>query len=433
MASEQNTIPKWLMQQTPSIGGVNRQVNAVTPDDLNTASQMYGKISSDLFALAGQIGLSLNYIHPDYQSMQSSEAVVQAEESFKALLADPVASKDGPSFRKAANPIMLKATEGMGFNEAPFVRRHLNNIIASHSLSITDTQAKHAAVQTRAFKDDVWSGKNSMYLSKVDPNFSPEEKKKFMETVRLDQRNTLLGVNEQQHQVYDAKFEKLYEAAEIANPLIADNFDRKKMNKMFESKKFQDLQNDPEKLSTVMGVLKNGLELRNARDNIISALEKQSPQFALNNFSLKYDGVEDLAQKRDLYNKEKLNAKDTNPTYYKELIKFGKLHEYEPTGSIAKVSQASADKYNRMGLNGEKDEAYITKLYRTGALDRRQYNAYMSGAKMRKKTYETYDNKFNDQIKSEFGFSTKQAKGPYAGVIESMMKQSDKELRNYNN
>jgi hypothetical protein len=56
-----NEIPRWMMQQTPSIGESNsRQIKMVSPEDLQAQSAMYGQVSRDMFQLSDQISRNMS-------------------------------------------------------------------------------------------------------------------------------------------------------------------------------------------------------------------------------------------------------------------------------------------------------------------------------------------------------------------------------------
>jgi hypothetical protein len=176
-----NEIPRWMMQQTPSIGESNsRQIKMVSPEDLQAQSAMYGQVSRDMFQLSDQISRNMRYIEPDYDAIIAREAYVQTVADIDVLTGDSEAAKDGKTFLKAATPLMDKATEGLGFFEARATKHLLNKEILKRSLVIDQNNVNQIQEKTRIktqnnlYKDleDVFSNTSVPMEQRVEMAFS---------------------------------------------------------------------------------------------------------------------------------------------------------------------------------------------------------------------------------------------------------------------
>ena len=429
-------IPRWMTQATPSIGSASaNQLRVVSPDDLNMASQMYGQLSNRMFDTASQLGMSLNYLHKDYAALQTKEAFLQGKEAIEKLRLDPNASKDGPAFRKNAEPIMQAATKGMGYFEGAMARRLLNQDIVEHSLQIGRNQVNQAAAEILKDKHTEWNGKNTLYLSQVDNTWSPEQKKEFITKVGQERRTTIPGMSEEQHQVLDGEFKKDYDAAELGNQLLRNNafVIPKIRDKILSSKEFTDLQNDPEKLQRVQKLIGNGLQIYNSKAIFDNSVQKAAVEHAFNNFRSNYDNIQDPVKRSAFYKQAKAESKEYDVPYQRKLKAFGSAEGYEQIGNGFGGSKAANEFYYRQGINGEKDLSEMMVLEKNGKINRSQLNAFQAGAKMRNKAYDTYDKPFHEQVKTEFGFSLKPPRGKNAQFVDQFLPKnpSDIELKNY--
>jgi hypothetical protein len=428
-------IPRWMtQQQTLSIGGSNQGIRVVTPDDLEMASKMYGQVSSQMFEIANQLGMHLNYIHPQYEAMKSQESIINADEALEKLRYDPIASKDGPSYRRAAEPIMQKATEGMGYIEGSMARRLLNTRIAEHSLRIGESQLKTADAEIMVHKREMWDNKNRIYLSQVNNTWSPEEKKKFIDNANTDRRETMPWMSEEQHKVLDDKFSKHYEAASLANQLFRDNaFAVPKLrDKILESKEFTELEKDPEKLEIVNELINHGLKVYNNKSINEDKLDNMAILSAFNNFSSAYDRIQSSSGKKDFYYREKQKSKELSTSYQKKIEGFGFMQGYEMLSSPITGSKSQNDLYYNMGIRGDKDLSEIIDLAKKGLINSGQVSAFRNGANIRNKEYEIYDNPFYEQVKADFGFSLKAPKGKNAIFLDQLPKDPmEVELKNF--
>lgn len=428
-------IPRWMTQATPSVGNASaNQLRIVSPDDLNMASQMYGQLSNRMFDTANQLGMSLNYLHKDYAALQTKEAFLQGKEAIEKLRLNPDASKDGPSFRKNAEPIMQAATKGMGYFEGAMARRLLNQDIVEHSLQIGRNQVNQAAALIAKNKHEEWDAKNTMYLSKVDNTWTPEQKKEFLNQVQTERRQSLPGVSEEQHKVLDEQFAKDYDAASMANQLFRNNAYQipKERDKVLSSKEFMDLPNDPEKMDRVMKLVGNGVKLATTKADFDIAVQDAAVNSLFNQFRSKYDDIKDPVKQLEFYRQAKKESKIFDVKYQKKLKSFGSSEGYEQRGGIYGSSKQANEYYYRAGMNAEKDLEEVVLLEKNGKINRSQYNAFIAGGKARNKAYDTYDKGFSDKVKAEFGFSLKPPKGKNAQLVEQIqMKQSDKDLKEY--
>lgn len=430
-----DNIPRWMTQATPSVGGAFNQIRVVTPDDLQMASQMYGQLSNRMFDTANQLGMSLNYIHKDYAALQSKEAFLQGKEAIEKLRLNPDASKDGPAFRKAAQPILDEATKGMGYFEGAMARRLLNQDVAEHSLQIGKNQVNQAAALIAKDKHEEWDAKNTMYLSKVDNTWTPEQKKEFINQVQTERRQSLPGVSEEQHKVLDEQFAKDYDAASMANQLFRNNAYQvpSERDKILSSKEFNDLPNDPEKMDRVMKLVGNGVKLATIKADFDLAVQDAAVNSLFNQFRSKYDDIKDPVKQFEFYRQMKKESKIYDVKYQKKLKSFGSSEGYEHKGGLYGASRAANDYYYRVGINSEKDLSEMMVLEKNGKINRGQLNAFQAGLKMRNKAYDTYDKPFYDQVKSEFGFSLKAPRGKNAQFMDTYLPKnpSDVELKNY--
>ena len=422
-------IPRWMTQQTVSIGAASaNQISVVSPDDLNMASQMYGSFSKEMFGLANLLGEKLNFIHLDYEKMRTTEAYRDGSEAIRKLRYDPNASKDAKSFMKASSGILDDAGKQVGGLTGNVLKGMLYKEALETSFHITDSQINNTAAEIKKHQHDEWDDKNTLYLSKVDNMWSPEQKEEFITKVGQERRKTIHGMSEEQHQVLDSEFKKDYEAAELANQLFRNNsFAIPKIrDRILSSKGFSNLKNDPEKLQKVNKLIGKGLQIYNSKAIFDDGVQSAAVTYAFNNFRSKYDNIQDPVKKREFYMQEREKSKDFDVPYQKKLKDLGYMEGYElKSGNNSyiesKEAKAKNELYYRMGLNKEKDLSEIMVLEKSGVIDKSQLSAFQSGARMRIKAYDEYDKQFIAEVKSEFEINLQPSKGRNASFMENFL------------
>jgi hypothetical protein len=437
-----NELPRWVTQQTTPVGAANSdQIRIVSPQDLQTAAQMYGGVSDKMFSIAEKAAHQLNFIEPDYKSMKSNEAYLQGVEAVEMLVSDPAAAKDGPSFRKAAEPILSEASKGMGANEAGVLKQLLNSHIVEKSLDITQRQANDAVAATRKFKHESWSNKQNSYLSQVDSEWTPDQMSAFKDQVKMDRRNTLYDLGEAQHAVLDKELDLDLEQASVVNQLFRKTSNGVptyripgEIGKVVSSEKFQTMLADPEKFPRAMQVLKNVTNIYTTKEQFDNMMAEQEVQSNYSNFISKYDKIQDPVKKREVYSEEKKRAGSYSVAYQKQLKAFG-ASVYGGSNELGTASKRSTDDFYRKGATGDITPDKIPALVSSGAITRTQANAITAGAKLRDKAYDGIDKQFDSKIFAELKINVAAATGKNAALIGQIADKTEsgkqKELKDY--
>lgn len=437
-----NELPRWVTQQTTPVGAANSdQVRIVTPQDLQTAAQMYGGVSDKMFSIAEKAAHQLNFIEPDYKSMKSNESYLQGVEAVDKLTADPAAAKDGPAFRKAAEPILNEASKGMGANEAGVLKQLLNSHIVEKSLEISQRQADETVAATRKFKHESWSNKQNSYLSQVDSEWTPEQMSVFKDQVKLDRRNTLNDLGEAQHAVLDKELDLDLEQASVVNQLFRKTSTGVQayripggIGKVVSSEKFQAMMADPEKFPRAMKVLENVANVYTTNEQFNKFMAEQEVQSNYSNFISKYDKIQDPVKKREVYLEERKKAGSYSVAYQQKMKAFG-ASVYGGSNELGTASKRSADDFYRKGATGDITPDKIPTLVAAGMITRTQANAITAGAKLRDKAYDGIDRQFEAKAFAELKINVATATGKNAALVEQISAKTEsskqKELKEY--
>lgn len=176
--NKMQNIPRWMTQPTPSVGSATNQLNVVSPDDLQMASQMYGQVSNRFFDIANQMAMSINFIHSDKNRILETEGVMKAREEIEALTANEEIVNDDKKLKDAISDIANKHTEDAGYFTGGKMRYIINNEIGLETrMKVSQNRVNIDQEKTRLDnKNLLFDNINKIYMN---PAYTSEQKLAF--------------------------------------------------------------------------------------------------------------------------------------------------------------------------------------------------------------------------------------------------------------
>jgi hypothetical protein len=403
-------IPRWMVQQTSSIGeAASNKIRVVTPEDLQTASQMYGALSQSMSQVAYTNFIGLQHHRPDISAMKSYDTYLTATKALQQLRIDPEASNSGIDYSKKAEPIIKDAIKDMDYFERNIMSNILQGEKFNTAVHIDKNMVDSEIATSMKFRYEEWGNKKLKYLSLVDSGWSQDQRKEFMQEVYNDQRKTLHFISDGQHKLFDEDFAKDYEAASVMNDVIRyEKFKKvKDRNDWLASGKLEEVFSNPDIKKRADKILKDSLELHNSKESFSSMMSQYAIQSIYNNFREKFDNEPNEIKKRELWRQELQSSNDYDPKYKRMLKQLGDIPGWNSRSTGYKSSSLSKDDWKRKGANSEYSPDEAMSLFQNNKITSEQYMSYQTGYRYRKKEYEALDNNFNNLIKSEFGISMK--------------------------
>ena len=227
--NKMQNIPRWMTQGVPSVGSATNQLQVVTPDDLQTASQMYGQVSSRFFGIAENMAQSINFIRQDKDRIMVTERVLGAKEDIDNLMSNDEIVNDDKLFKKAIEDIADKRTEDMGYFTGGRMRYEIiNEIGLQKRLIVSQNKVNIDQEKTRLDnKNLLYKGLHEVFMN---PRANPEQKlTQAIELKNSIYKNTFL-YSPKMHNEAEEKIQKLSNTQEYIDGRIDTILDKSKID-----------------------------------------------------------------------------------------------------------------------------------------------------------------------------------------------------------